>query len=244
MSTNQLLEARGKAALIFGAASGIGAAAAEAYASAGGQVMSADLAPQTPSSRVAPIECDVTDEASVGAAFAACVQQFGRIDAVVHSVGVPSVGPLASLSLADWRRVMDINLTSAFLVARAAWPHLKASGGAAVFVASTSCRNGGATATGPTYAASKGGMINLTRYLAREWAADGIRVNAVAPGPVMTPLMASVDPERRAAYAKALLTGRLIEAEELGAAIAFLLSDHARSITGAVLNQSGGLVLD
>jgi NAD(P)-dependent dehydrogenase (short-subunit alcohol dehydrogenase family) len=233
--TTPLLNAAGRVLFLTGAAGGIGQATAHLYAQAGGHVAGFDLS-GTPS-------VDAADEAGVTAAVADTLQRYGRIDHVVHAAGVAGTGPLASLPLADWRRVLDANLTSGFIVAKATAQALTQSQGALVFLASTNGRNGGSTLSGPAYAAAKAGLINLTRYLAKEWAGH-VRVNAVAPGPVKTPMLDRFDDTLQTQLATAMLTGALTEADEIAAAIGYLLSDHARSITGAVLNVSGGLVLD
>lgn len=146
--------------------------------------------------------------------------------------------------MSDWDRVIRTNLTSAFLIARAGLSALRDSRGSLLLISSSSARDGGSTESGPAYAASKAGMNNLVRYLAREWAPHGIRVNAIAPGPVDTPMMRAAGAARRDAYAMASLTGQIADPAEIGAMAGFLLSQHARSITGAIINQSGGRVLD
>lgn len=239
----ELLHAEGKVALVFGAAGGIGSAIVQQYRRSGGLVMGADLASPRGISDDDLSVCDAADEAAVSETIARTLSRYGRLDAVVHCVGVACGGPLADMDLADWSRVMDINLTSAFLVAKHAHAALKATKGSLVFIGSSSGRNGGTTPSGPAYAASKAGMLNLARYLAREWAPE-IRVNCVAPGPVMTPMMEAAGRERQTAYAAAMLTGRLAGADEIAACVAFLVSEHGRSMTGAVLNPSGGLFLD
>jgi NAD(P)-dependent dehydrogenase (short-subunit alcohol dehydrogenase family) len=236
--TPRLLDASGRVLLLTGAGGGIGRAVAALYRAAGGRVTGLDL--EAPEDGLA---CDVTDEAAVEAAVAETLFRHGRIDAVVHAAGVVGAGPLADTTLADWRRVTDANLTSAFLVARAAAGALRHSRGGLVLVGSSNGRNGGSRLSGPAYAAAKAGLHNLTRYLAKEWAPE-VRVNALAPGPVRTAMLDRLGDEGRAALADSMPTGGLVEPEEIAAAAAFLLSDHARSMTGTVINVSGGLVLD
>ena len=236
--TPSLLDARGRVLLLTGARGGVGRAVAAIYRAAGGEVFGVDLAPGE-NVRAG----DLTDEAQVEAAVAEALARHGRIDAVVHAAGVVGAGALADTSLAAWRQVVDANLTSAFLVARATAAPLKSSRGGLVLLGSTNGRNGGGALSGAAYAASKAALHNLARYLAKEWAPD-VRVNAIAPGPVRTTMLDRLGEDGKAALAAAMLTGALIEAEECAAAAAFLLSDHARSMTGTVLNISGGLVLD
>jgi NAD(P)-dependent dehydrogenase (short-subunit alcohol dehydrogenase family) len=237
-------DGRTKTFVIFGAAGGIGGAIAKAMAQTGSQVVGADLQPVDEQKDLIFSHCDAASPEGAALSIADTLQRFGHIDGVIHSIGVAAAGPLATLSFGEWNHVMAVNLSSAFLVAQASYAGLKDSGGSLLFIASSSGRNGGTTATGPAYAASKGGMINLVRYLAKEWAPDYIRVNAIAPGPVMTPMMAAAGAESQKLYARSMLTGRLTEPAEIAAMACFLTSDAARSITGAIINQSGGLVLD
>ncbi|MEZ6022142.1 MAG: SDR family oxidoreductase [Hyphomonadaceae bacterium] len=239
----QLLDASGRVLLLSGAAGGIGSALAERYLAAGGKVAALDRAPPPQRDGVLSIACDVTDAAAVNAAVAQTLKQFGRIDALVHAAGVVGAGPLADTPSDDWQSVLDANLTSAFLLTRAAHAALKDANGAVVFLGSTNGLNGGSALSGAAYASAKAGLANLARYLAKEWAPH-VRAATLAAGPVETPMLARLDAATLRALQAQMLTRRLIEADEAAACIAFLLSDHARSITGATLNLSGGLVLD
>lgn len=234
-----LLDATGRVLLLTGAAGGIGAAVADMYGAAGGVVAGLDLV-AGPGIRA----CDVTDEVAVRAAVAAVLAGHGRIDDVVHCAGIVGAGPLADMALADWQRVMDANLTSAFLLARQTAAALAASRGRLVWLSSTNGRNGGSALSGAAYACAKAALINLTRYLAKEWAGAGVRVNCVAPGPVDTPMLDRLGPDGRPALARMMLTGELASAADVARTIGFLLSDNARAMTGVVLNPSGGMVLD
>ena len=241
-----LFDAAGRVMVLTGASGGIGRTILEHHLEAGGSVAGLDFCAASPAvaDHLEWIACDVTDEDMIAQAIAQTVQRFGRIDAVVHAAGAVGQGPLASVAKADWDRLIAVNLTSAFLIAKHAQPHLAASRGALVLFSSTNGRNGGSHLSGPAYAAAKAGVLNLNRYLAKEWAPLGVRVNAVAPGPVRTPMLDRLGEDGIAALARSMPTGALTEPEEIAAAVAFLISPHARSMTGTVLNPSGGLVLD
>lgn len=234
-----LLDAGNRVLLLTGAAGGIGAAVAEMYRAAGGTVAGLDLA-----AGPGVMACDVTKEEAVRAAVAQALATHGHIDDVVHCAGIVGAGRLADTALTDWQRVMDANLTSAFLLARETAAALAASRGRLVWLSSTNGRNGGSALSGAAYACAKAALINLTRYLAQEWAEAGVRVNCVAPGPVDTPMLDRLGPDARPALARTMLTGELATAQDVAAAIGFLLSDNARAMTGVVLNPSGGKVLD
>lgn len=237
-----LLDASGKVLLLSGAWGGVGRAILTRYVASGGAVVALDCSPGPDTPDVLSLTCDVTCEDAVEAAVAQAISRLGRIDAFVHAAGVVGTGPLQSTALPDWQAVMDANLTSAFLLARALHPTLEASNGAVVLLGSTNGANGGSALSGAAYATAKAGISNLGRHLAKTWS-PRVRVNVVAPGPVRTPMLNRLSPDQMQALKDTMLTGELIEADEVAAAVAFLLSDHARSITGTTLNLSGGLVL-
>ncbi len=230
-------------ALVTGAAGGIGSAVAQRFIERGLKVGAMILPGQEAPAGLA-LPAEATDEAQVAEAVARCANELGPPRWVVHTVGMTGQGPLADVSLEEWNHVVDVNLTSAFLLARAAHPHLKSTRGALLLYSSTNAINGGNELSGPAYTAAKAGIIGVTRYLAREWAADGIRVNCIAPGPIDTPMLDRLGPERRAALAERAPLGRLGTAEECAAMTDFLCSDAAGHTTGTIANISGGLLLD
>lgn len=241
--TQYLLDATGKVLLLSGAQGGVGRAIAARYVASGGTVFAIDRVAGSPSEGITPCVCDITREDEVQTAVQQALETYGRIDAVVHAAGIVGKGQLQDTRLEDWQAVMDANLTSAFLVSRATYAALKARRGALVFLGSTNGANGGSHLSGAAYASAKAAISNLGRHLAKQWAPE-IRVNVVAPGPVATPMLDRLDDADMARLKQSLLTGELIEADEVAAAVAFLISDHARSITGTTLNLSGGLVLN
>lgn len=234
-----------RVAWITGAAGGIGRAVVERFAAQGWHVHATDLVPDGADAGLAEWRCvDVTDESAVAVCADALVRAHGRIDAVVHLAGRVGRGPLTAVGLDDWRALLEVNLTSAFLVARAAHTGLAAARGALVLTASTNALTGGSAISGPAYAVAKAGVVNLARYLAKEWAADGIRVNCVAPGPVATPMLERLGADAVAALAAAVPLGRIASPADVAATIDFLCSPAAGYLTGTVHNVSGGFVLD
>ncbi len=246
MPETQLLPAAaGRSALVTGAAGGIGRAIVALFRAAGMNVAAADLGKlDPPAPDYLPIVMDATDEDAVRAEVGAAAARFGKLDAVVHAVGKVGVGTLQTQSLADWRRVMDVNLTSAFLVAREAYPHFTRPGGSLILFSSSNGLNGGNVFSGPAYAVAKAGIVNLVRFLAKDWAPEKLRVNCLAPGPVATPMLDRLTPAEHAALKSRIPLDRYAEAAEIAATVAFLASPHAASISGACLNVSGAQVLD
>ena len=233
----------GECALVTGAAGGIGSAVVRRFVGRGLKVGAMVLPGQEAEAGLV-LPAEATDEAQVNNAVARCAEELGAPRWVVHTVGITGEGPLAEVALEDWNRVVDVNLTSTFLLARAVYPHLRRTQGALVLYSSTNAINGGNELSGPAYTAAKAGIIGVTRYLAREWAEYGIRVNCIAPGPIDTPMLDRLGPERRAALGKRAPLGRLGTAEECAALTDFLCSENADHMTGTVNNISGGLLLD
>ncbi len=243
-----LLDATGRTAFVAGAGGGIGAATVAALLRAGARVAAADLATDNlpeESDAALPLALDVTDEAAVEDAVAGAADRFGGIDFLINAAGMIAGGALVDTPLAEWRRVLDVNLTSCFLLAKACHPYLRQSDHASVvLLASTNGINGGSELSGGAYAVAKAGVINLTRHLAKHWAADSIRVNCLAPGPVDTAMIAGFTPEQHEALKAGMPLGRYAKPEEIATNILFLCSEHGAMQTGTVTNISGGALLD
>ena len=234
-------------ALVTGAAGGLGRAAVAKLRERGMRVFAADraLAEIPCGAPVGVMSVDVTDEAAINACVQRILREWGRLDHVVHLAGCAGEGPLTAVSRDEWQRVIDTNLTSAFLLAKAAYEALSATRGSLVLTASTNGLNGGSALSGPAYAVAKAGLINLTRYLAKEWAPAGIRVNCLAPGPIDTPMVTGrFSSEVLTNLRASVPLGRIGDPKDVAHAIDYLTSPAASFVTGTVMNLSGGLVLD
>ncbi len=241
----------GKVALVTGAGGGIGLATARRFASEGASVVCADLDEAT--GRAAADEVggtfvpvDVSSEPAVEAMFAAAVDAYGGLDVSFHNAGIspPEDASILDTDLETWRRVQDVNLTSVYLCCRHAIPHLRARGGGAIVNTASFVAVMGSATSQISYTASKGGVVALSRELGVEFAREGIRVNALCPGPVDTPLLRELfakDPERAARRMVHIPMGRFAEATEVAAAAAFLASDDASFITASTFLVDGGI---
>ncbi len=224
----------GKVAVVTGGASGIGAATVRFIQKAGGTAISLDVS----------TGCDVTDETAVARAFAAAEKQHGGIDVLVNNAGRANRKPATELTREEWQAVIDLNLTAVFLCSRLAMPYMKKRGGGSIVNLASIMGLSGGIFPNASYQASKGAIVNLTRALALEWAADNVRVNAVAPTFVRTDLTVPIfsNPELMKRVMHHTPLGRLPEPDEIAAAIVYLCSPAARSITGITLPVDSGFL--
>jgi 2-keto-3-deoxy-L-fuconate dehydrogenase len=238
---------QGLVAAVTGGGSGIGLATARLLAARGARVAVLDLDPAAAAGEdLLPLVADVTDEGSVAAAVAAAVDRLGGLDVLVNNAGIGAVGTVEDNPDEEWRRVLDVNLLGAVRTTRAALPHLRRSGSAAIV---NTCSIA-ATAGLPNralYSATKGALLSLTLAMAADHVREGIRVNCVAPGTVDTPwvrrlLQQAPDADAELAALRARQpSGRLVSAEEVAAAIAYLASPLGAATVGSVLAVDGGM---
>jgi 3-oxoacyl-[acyl-carrier protein] reductase len=236
-----------KVVFVTGAGQGMGRAIVRHFGAAGARVVAADINADAAAAAVAEfgarglaLACNVADPAAVKAAFEAVGERFGRLDVVVNSAGIGAVDAFLDTPDDHWLRVIGVNLTGTFLCCREGARLMQRCGakGAIINVSSTAAMTG----EGPGhYCASKAGVMGLTRSIARELAAGGIRVNTIVPGPTNTPMMAGIPDEWMQSMVKAIPLGRMGEPEEIARVAAFLASDDASFITGQNIAVNGGM---
>ncbi len=246
-----MTELTDRVALVTGAAQGIGAAIAETLYRSGAKVAVADVrvdaatetsaALDATSTRSLPVEVDVRSRESVARAFETAEAALGPIDILVNNAAITAQGSVWEIEPEDWDDVLAVNLRGTLLCSQIAGPAMERRGfGRIVNLASLAGQQGG-TVAGAHYAASKAGILVLTKILAKELAGKGVTVNAVVPAAIRGPVMDTMPAERLAALESTIPVGRFGEAAEVAALVAFLCSTDAGYITGAALDINGGL---
>jgi len=239
-----------KVAIVTGGASGIGEATVLDMIAEGARVVIADMDQDRGEALAARLNdthegsavfqpVDVTDENQVQTLFETTVSRLGSVDVVFNNAGIGGMAAADSYPLEDWQRIIDINLTGVFLVAKHALVHMKKQGSGSIINCASILGNVGQSMTA-AYSAAKGGVVNLTRSLAIEMAPHGIRVNTVSPAYIDTPLLKDLDPDTLKALIALHPVGRLGRPEEVAKAVSFLACDDASFITGANLLVDGG----
>jgi NAD(P)-dependent dehydrogenase (short-subunit alcohol dehydrogenase family) len=241
----------GRVAVVTGAGSGIGLASARRMASEGAKIAVVDIDGETGKAAAEEvgglfIQADVTAEDEVAAMYDATLGAFGRIDIAFNNAGIspPDDDSILDTGIEAWRRVQEVNLTSVYLCCKHVIPLMQARGGGSIINTASFVAVLGSATSQISYSASKGGVLAMSRELGVQFARDGIRVNALCPGPVNTPLLQQLfaaDPERAARRLVHVPMGRFAEAEEIAAAVAFLASDDASFVTAATFLVDGGI---
>jgi NAD(P)-dependent dehydrogenase (short-subunit alcohol dehydrogenase family) len=241
----------GKVAVVTGAGSGIGLATARRFAAEGARVVCADVDETSGKAAAAEVDglfvaVDVTDEHQVQALFAQAVETYGGLDIAFNNAGIspPDDDSILVTGLEAWRRVQEVNLTSVYLCCKFAIEQMRAHGGGSIINTASFVAVLGSATSQISYTASKGGVLAMSRELGVQFAREGIRVNALCPGPINTPLLEELfasDPERAARRLVHIPMGRFGEADEIAAAVAFLASDDASFITASTFLVDGGI---
>ena len=241
----------GRVAVVTGGGSGIGLATARRFAAEGAKVVVGDLDPVSGEKAAAEVgglfvQVDVSDEEQVKSLFNTAADAYGGIDIAFNNAGIspPDDASILDTGLDAWQRVQQVNLTSVFLCSKYAIEHMRVRGKGSIINTASFVAVMGAATSQISYSASKGGVLAMSRELGVEFAREGIRVNALCPGPVNTPLLKELfakDPERAARRLVHVPVGRFGEPEEIAAAVAFLASDDASFITASTFLVDGGI---
>jgi NAD(P)-dependent dehydrogenase (short-subunit alcohol dehydrogenase family) len=241
----------GRVAVVTGGASGIGLASARRLASEGARVVVADVNPEAGKQAADEVgglfvPTDVTDQDAVQRLFAAAHEAYGSVDIAFNNAGIspPDDDSILDTGLDAWRKVQEVNLTSVYLCCKAVLPYMQAQGKGSIINTASFVAVMGAATSQISYSASKGGVLSMSRELGVQFAREGIRVNALCPGPVNTPLLQELfakDAERAQRRLVHVPMGRFAEPEEIAAAVAFLASDDSSFITASTFLVDGGI---
>lgn len=240
-----------RSAVITGGASGIGLATARRLAAEGARVVIADIDPATGQEAASQVdglfvEVDVTDADAVENLYAEAHRAFGSVDIAFNNAGISPTddGSILDTGIDAWRKVQEVNLTSVYYCCKYALPYMQRQGKGTIINTASFVAVVGAATSQISYSASKGGVLTMSRELGVEFARQGIRVNALCPGPVNTPLLEELfakDPEQAARRLIHVPLGRFAEPDELAAAVAFLASDDSSFITASTFMVDGGI---
>ncbi|MCE6998780.1 3-oxoacyl-ACP reductase [Saccharothrix sp. S26] len=241
----------GRVAVVTGGGSGIGLASVRRLASEGAKVVVADVDAESGKAAADEVgglfvQVDVTDEEQVSALFQTAVDTYGSLDIAFNNAGIspPDDDSILTTGIDAWDRVQKVNLTSVYLCCKHAIPHMLERGRGSVINTASFVATMGAATSQISYTASKGGVLAMSRELGVQFARQGVRVNALSPGPVNTPLLRELfakDPERAARRLVHVPLGRFAEPEEIAAAVAFLASDDSSFITASNFLVDGGI---
>ena len=241
----------GKVAVVTGGCSGIGLATVQRFAAEGAKVVIGDV-DDANGSRIARelggafVHCDVTNPVQVETLFHTAKEDFGSVDIAFNNAGIspPEDSSILATDLDAWRRVQEVNLTSVYLCCKAVLPYMLEQGKGSIINTASFVAVMGAATSQISYTASKGGVLSMSRELGVQFAREGVRVNALCPGPVNTPLLQELfatDPERAARRLVHIPVGRFAEPHEIASAVLFLASDESSFITASQFMVDGGI---
>ncbi len=241
----------GRVAVVTGAGSGIGLATSRRFAAEGAKVVAVDMNPESGQAVATEtggifVQADVTSPSDVANVFKTAFDTYGSVDVSFHNAGIspPDDDSILETGLDAWKRVQEVNLTSVFLCCKEAIPYMQRGGRGSIINTASFVATMGAATSQISYTASKGGVLAMSRELGVQFAREGIRVNALSPGPVNTPLLQELfakDPERAARRLIHIPVGRFAEPDEIAAAVAFLASDDSSFITASNFLVDGGI---